>query len=196
LIILQGVHQQIPQNENAAQAYKILPPPSDSGPEAPEGSQSALATDADRLRDQYKQAGDTQHHTFGEGTPGSPAPDFTKIQGVRAGAPPVVPPKDATAKQANPPQPNGTAQPGANGAAATNPPKPGATTTTGTTAAGAPPANKPPVAKNQAEPVVPIPPAKPRPRTPILVTDPTDADPGADSIPPAKSEKKPPRPNQ
>lgn len=198
LIVLQGVHQQIPDTSVVTQNYKILPPPADSGPEAPQdsGQASALATDADRLRDQYKQAGDAQHHTFGEGTPGSPPPDFTKIPGVHAGAPPAqAPPKSTAAQSGNPPagqQPAATAntatpaKPGAPPSTTNNPAK---TTANGTATPGA----KTPVAKSQPENPATIPPAKPRPRTPILVTDPTDADPG--EVPPPKA-KTPPRPNQ
>jgi rod shape-determining protein MreC len=195
LIVLQGVHQQIPEGEIASQNYKILSAPPESGQEAPQatGQPAVMATDADRLRDQYKQAGDSQHHTFGEGTPGSTPPDFTKIPGVRAGAPPS--PNPARNGQVKP----GTPQP-ANTAAAPTVPVPGSTgAPTSTSASGSPPLKKP-VAKIQPEPAVPIPPAKPRPRTPILVTDPTDADPGAETLPAPKSEKPasgtkpPPRP--
>ena len=203
LIVLQGVHQQIPSVESASQNYKILPPPADSGPEAPEGTpQSALATDADRLRDQYKAAGDTQHHTFGEGTPGSIPPDFTKIPGVHPGSTIPAAPKSVAAKPENG-QPAGSqpgsSQPGslqqsqsANGAAA--PPKPGTAPANppGSVAKTPAPPGKTPATRSQAEPVVAIPPAKPKPRTPILVTDPTDADP--ESAPPPKSDKTTKRP--
>ncbi len=49
----------------------------------PTGQPTALATDADRLREQYKQIGAEQKHVFGEGIPGSKPPDFTKMQGIR-----------------------------------------------------------------------------------------------------------------
>lgn len=194
LVVLQGVHQQIPEGEIASQNYKILPPPPDSGTEAPQGAgqPGVLATDADRLRDQYKQSGETQHHAFGEGTPGSTPPDFTKIPGVRAGVPPPKPPANVAAKPGTPP-PTTTA-----GAPAES--KPGnasAAAPAASVAGGTPPTKKPPVAKAQPEPAA-IPPAKPRPRTPILVTDPTDADPGGEALPPPKSDKPgtkpPPRP--
>jgi rod shape-determining protein MreC len=215
LIILQGVHQQIPDFESASQTYKLQALPQESDQEAAQGTgqASALATDADRLRDQYKQSGDTQHHTFGEGTPGSTPPDFTKIPGVRAGAPPPKPPANVPAKPGTPAATtangsNPTGAPTTNGTA--TPPKPAnaaGTTPAGTTPAGTTPAGttsagaqqvKPPVAKTQPPPVQAIPAAKPRPRTPILVTDPTDADPGADTFAPPKPAAKPPvkPPNQ
>jgi len=191
LIVLQGVHQEIPSVESASQNYKILPPPADSGPEAPEGTPpSALATDADRLRDQYKASGDSQHHTFGEGTPGSNPPDFTKIPGVHPGAQPAAPPKAVASKPGNPQSgqpgatPSGTPQQSQTAAGATQN-KPG-TNPAGSVANG-PGSAKPPSTRSQSEPVVTIPSAKPRPRTPILVTDPTDADPEAAS--PPKSDK-------
>jgi hypothetical protein len=106
---------------------------------------------------------------FGEGIPGSKPPDFTKMQGIRGGSPlpsltPAVPPKPATPAGgdtgaiAQKPTGSQAAVPksGANGGANNGPP--------GDSAATAP---KP----------------KPRPTAPILVTDPTDADPGSDVVP-------------
>src|ERR1700736_539912 len=100
LVLLNGVHQQIPDGEIASPGYKILQPPSDSVPDTPQptGQATALSTDADRLREQYKQVGTEQKHVFGEGIPGSKPPDFTKMPGIRGAAPlpnltPVVPPK-------------------------------------------------------------------------------------------------------
>src|SRR5579864_4798721 len=102
LVLLEGVHQQIPDGEIASPGYKILPAPADTvaGAPQPTGQPTALATDADRLREQYKQVGAEQKHVFGEGIPGSKPPDFTKMQGIRGAAPlpsltPAVPPKPA-----------------------------------------------------------------------------------------------------
>jgi rod shape-determining protein MreC len=172
LVLLQGVHQQIPDGEIASPGYKILQAPADSiaGTPQPTGQPTALATDADRLREQYKQVGTEQKHVFGEGIPGSKPPDFTKMQGVRGASPlpslsPAVPPKA--------PAP-------ASGAVAATPQKS--------------PSPEAAVAKGgstgvSANDVAPKP--KPRPTAPILVTDPTDADPGSDVVPPpaTKSEK-------
>lgn len=173
LVLLEGVHLQIPDGEIASPGYKILQPPPDSvaGTPQPTGQPSALATDADKLREQYKQAGVEQKHVYGEGIPGSKPPDFTKIQGIRGASPlPSLTP-------APPPKPGATASSDASAAA----PKParsetGAAGGSSTDAANAPP--KP----------------KPRPAAPILVTDPTDADP-SDVVPAApKSEKPQPNP--
>ena len=108
LIVLEGVHQQIPDSDMATPGYKILASPPESAAQAttPEANGTFLTTDADRLREQYKQAGAAQNHVFGEGVPGSKPPDFTKIQGIRANTPasaipgnppPAAPPKPAAA---------------------------------------------------------------------------------------------------
>ena len=172
LVLLQGVHQQIPDGEIAAPGYKILPAPADSvaGAPQPTGQPTALATDADRLREQYKQVGVEQKHVFGEGIPGSKPPDFTKIQGIR-GASPLTP---TLPKPTVPPS----------GDSAVTPPKP-------------PPGSDKAVADGSAPgaPVSAQPKPRPRPTAPLLVTDPTDADPGSDAAPPPpapKSEKPPP----
>src|SRR5260370_13755776 len=90
LIVWEGVHEEIPEGVIASQGYKILAPPpvSSSDSEAAAGTTAAQATDADRLRQIYKQAGASQNHVFGEGTPGSKPPDFTKIPNLRGTAPP------------------------------------------------------------------------------------------------------------
>ena len=181
LVLLQGVHQQIPDGEIASPGYKILQPPADTvaGAPQPTGQPTALSTDADRLREQYKQIGTEQKHVFGEGIPGSKPPDFTKMQGIRGASPlpsltPAVPHKPvapatgdggATAQKPNG-SPAAISKSGANGGADNGPPGDSATT-----------APKP----------------KPRPTAPILVTDPTDADPGSDVVsPPAPKSEKPP----
>jgi rod shape-determining protein MreC len=91
LIVLQGVHQEVPAGELAAPGYRILPLPADAASETPQGAPQpgALATDADRLRAIYKQAGEEQKHVFGEGLPGSKPPDFTKIPSVHGALPPM-----------------------------------------------------------------------------------------------------------
>jgi rod shape-determining protein MreC len=94
LIVIEGVHQQIPEaTAESAPGVYIMPPPAVSsirpggGPatpgataaspeSAPAGTSSALMTDADRLRERYKQLGEAQKHVFGTGLPGSRPPDF------------------------------------------------------------------------------------------------------------------------
>ncbi len=174
LVLLQGVHQQIPEGEIVSPGYKILQPPPDTVTEGPQptGQPTALATDADRLREQYKQAGAEQKHVFGEGIPGSKPPDFTKIPGIR-GASPLKNPPPVTASSAKPSAPP-NANPGQGDKKSQNP---AATIPNGATDAAGTVPSKP----------------KPRPTAPILVTDPTDADPGSEvSTPPApKTEKSP-----
>jgi rod shape-determining protein MreC len=97
LIVLQGVHQEVPGGEVASPAYTILAAPAAPAAGAaptPEGAAQAvpqpgdLVTDADRLRSIYKEAGIEQKHTYGEGPPGSKPPDFTKIPSVHGVPPP------------------------------------------------------------------------------------------------------------
>lgn len=130
LILLEGVHQDIPKTPPANQPVYIAPPPppapgqnaADAQTEQPQ--QQAPGTAADKLRQEYKAVGDAQNHNFGEGGPGSKPPDFTKLpaeSGTRVGpvlAPPAAgqpakapagqPPRPATA---DPPKAPGTANP-------------------------------------------------------------------------------------
>src|SRR5262249_12370922 len=78
LIVLEGVHQQIPEMPNAATAVHLQspPPPEPSSPAAAPSASSLPGTDADRLRDRYKAIGEAQGHKFGEGLPGAKPPDF------------------------------------------------------------------------------------------------------------------------
>jgi rod shape-determining protein MreC len=189
LIVLQGVHQPIPDSAAATPGYKILPAPTEASAQTPQaegGQPSVLVTDADKLREQYKQAAAEQKHVFGEGAVGSKPPDFTKIQGIRGAMPPTQPQTPPGAAKPAAPKPNvPNAQPGAtaSGGAA----QPG---TPGAAPAIKPPASKPPTTDAVSASAPPK--AKPRPTAPILITDPTDADPGSDAIPPAPKSDKPP----
>jgi len=89
LIVLQGVHQEIPDAQAVSPGYAILPPPPQTGAPAPEGSADpgVLSTDADRLRTIYKNVGIEEKHTYGEGPPGSKPPDFTKIPSLNGVVP-------------------------------------------------------------------------------------------------------------
>jgi rod shape-determining protein MreC len=113
LIVLQGVHQEVPAGELAAPGYRILPPPGDAVNEVPQGAPQpgALSTDADRLRAIYKQAGVEQKHVYGEGVPGSKPPDFTKIPSVHGGPPPVGAAQPAIGTGAHASAPGGPAAP-------------------------------------------------------------------------------------
>jgi rod shape-determining protein MreC len=120
LVILEGVHQPIPELPPAATPVHLQPPPPPEAQdtEAPPipGAKPNAGTDADRLLERYRNIGEAQGHKFGEGLPGSKPPDFN------------LKPEDAaarTAKPAVPPaQPLGAAPLGAPPAGATGQPQP------------------------------------------------------------------------
>jgi rod shape-determining protein MreC len=146
LIVLQGVHQEVPGGEVGSPAYNILQAPAETAAQTPEGAPQpgALATDADRLRAIYKDVGVEQKHTYGEGPPGSKPPDFSKIPSIHGV-----------------PAPNAAGQPAAGQAAAASPqpaqPPP----------AQAKPSEAKPVAPKPAAPVV----SKPKPPPPAVDDD-------------------------
>jgi rod shape-determining protein MreC len=72
LIVIEGVHQLIPEQAVASSGVHLMPPPppdqgATSGPAA--DLPQAGNTDADRLKAAYKKIGDAQNHVFGEGPP-------------------------------------------------------------------------------------------------------------------------------
>lgn len=74
LVVLEGVHQPIPEPNEASTALHLLPPPP-ADPNAVQTETTApLATDADRLVNQYKRIGEAQQHGFGQY--GTPPPNF------------------------------------------------------------------------------------------------------------------------
>jgi len=143
LIVLRGVHQEIPGAEIASPAYSILPAPTEATAQTPQGAPQpgALATDADRLRAIYKEVGAEQNHTYGEGPPGSKPPDFTKIPSLHG----VLPPNAAQA-----PRVNAKAQP-SQPAQAPAPPKPAPALSSAKT-------DNPPASVGAAAPAGPNPP--------------------------------------
>lgn len=107
LIVLDGVHDQIPELQTAPSTeISILPPPpgeSSTQPAAPAPAEpngqsgQSLQTDADRVRERYKRLGESQGFEFGA-SPGRVA-DFNRP------VPPAVPqPKPDAAKPAEPPK--------------------------------------------------------------------------------------------
>ena len=123
LIVLQGVHQEVPAGELASPGYRILPLPAEAASEIPQGAPQpgAMGTDADRLRAIYKQAGAEQKHVYGEGVPGSKPPDFTKIPSARGALPPTgTSPSAGTLPPASKPPSASTLPP----ASAAAPPRP------------------------------------------------------------------------
>jgi rod shape-determining protein MreC len=104
LIVLEGVHQMIPESPNAGAAIHLQSPPPAELPTAQAPTPSAApGTDADRLRDRYKALGDAQNHKFGEGLPGSKPPDFNAPLPATPAVPkPVAPTPTPTNPPANP----------------------------------------------------------------------------------------------
>jgi hypothetical protein len=90
LIVLEGVHQAIPEVPPAnAPIYLGTPPPPAPGEQAIQPA-SPAGTDADKLLQKYRQIGAAENHKFGEGGPGAKPPDFNlKIPAPGAQAPAV-----------------------------------------------------------------------------------------------------------
>ena len=125
LIVLEGVHQAIPEAPPANEpVYLGTPPPPAPGEQAAQPS-SPVGTDADKLLRKYHEIGAAENHKYGEGPPGSKPPDFNIKLPANPGAA-VARPGDA-ANPAGGPSPN---RPGA----ATTPPNPNATSKTGVAA--------------------------------------------------------------
>ena len=161
LILLQGVHQSIPETPvvTANEPIYMAPPPPAAAPAVTAGLQddlrkNTMETDADRLRERYREIGAAQGHVFGEGLPGSKPPDFN----IKMPANPAGPA----------PRPAGQAfGPGPSGAA---PPAPQARPSAATPAAPRPDTAAP---KKPAAVPPPAPtPATPEPKSPAKPIDP------------------------
>jgi rod shape-determining protein MreC len=80
LILIEGVHQRIPDAPSGMQPiYMAAPPPGDESKPNAAAAPAPLGTEADRLRLQYQALGEEQKHTYGENPPGAKPPDFTKL---------------------------------------------------------------------------------------------------------------------
>jgi rod shape-determining protein MreC len=144
LVIVEGVHQRIPEDPTAAVSgpVKMLPPPPDSVQNAESASAAkSLVTDADRLKERYREIGEGQSHKFGEGMT---APNFNKT--------PVVPAPKLVIPGTNPPG-GATVRPGTVPAPATTVPS-GASRQQQTPAPTTTP-NSPPTAQPKAPAVSP-----------------------------------------
>jgi rod shape-determining protein MreC len=113
LIVLQGVHQEVPDVKTASPAvYVGPPPPSGAGDAQPASAQDAsttggsaapvLPTDADKIREHYKDVAEAQGHKFGDNPPGSKPVDFN-LQLKPGDKPASAAKPNATAKPAAPP---------------------------------------------------------------------------------------------
>lgn len=114
LIVLQGVHQEIPDTAPSNQPIYIAPAPPGANSPAPSEQTAApgvTGTEADKLRAIYQSAGDAQNHTFGAGLPGSKPPDFTKLPSL-SGTPPAPAPTPPRTAQPSPAVPASAAPEG------------------------------------------------------------------------------------
>jgi rod shape-determining protein MreC len=103
LILVEGVHQAIPDTPPTNQPVYIAPaPPATPNAQPAEAQagaappQSGTGTEADKLRNAYKSVGETQNYSYGDSGVGARAPDFTKLPTtpgaqVPAATPPAAP---------------------------------------------------------------------------------------------------------
>ncbi len=118
LIILEGVHQEIPDVKTAAAPIYLAPPPPTDGATAPaqnaaggSNANPGLATDADKMREHYQEIGDAQGHKFGDNPPGTKAVDFNlqpkpgEKPGAAAPGAPTAPKPAPKTNTSDPPSP-------------------------------------------------------------------------------------------
>jgi rod shape-determining protein MreC len=93
LVIVDPVHEAVPQAP-PADTPVFLSPDVPAQTTAAQPTNTTPGTQADKLLDEYRKIGEAQHHTFGEGAPGSLPPNFNmKVPGVNApAAPPAAAP--------------------------------------------------------------------------------------------------------
>ena len=103
LIVLESVHQPLPEQTGASTRIYLSPPPPPDSIEAAPAAPASAGTDADRLRERYKATGEAQGHVFGEGGPGAKPPDFRAVHARTAAAPAKAAPQTPVASR--PPQP-------------------------------------------------------------------------------------------
>jgi rod shape-determining protein MreC len=120
LIVLDAVHQAIPDMPPGSQPVYVAPPPPASVQAEAASSAAAPApagTEADRVKAAYKASGDAQGHTFGEDGPHSKPPDFTKLPAAGANPAPPATKGTVSGTKGTAPAAKGTA-PAAKGTAA------------------------------------------------------------------------------
>ncbi len=173
LIVLEGVHSQIPENVPPAPGVHLTEAAPESAAAEAGAVQNGQETSADRLRETYQRLGQIENHQFGE--PG-PAPNFN----LKPAAPAVV------VAAPKPPAETAKTVPGA-GVSAAGAGKPPAAIA----AAGQAPANGPTLTpKNPPAPVA----APKNLAAPLLGTDPADADPSTPEVLKNLDEPKPAKP--
>ncbi len=113
LVLLEGVHQDIPTYHAETTPVYVAPAPAPPAAGEPGAAPkpSVVGTDADSLLKHYQALGEAQNHKYGEGLPGSKPPNFNM----------QLPPEGAA-------KPAGTAKPSAETAKPAAAPKPAAET--------------------------------------------------------------------
>lgn len=90
LIVLEGVHQNIPDLPAPSPTIYLGSDPTPDPAKGDPGEKKApILTEADRLRMRYQAVGEAQGHKYGEGAPGSLPPNFNL--GVKQIVPPAAP---------------------------------------------------------------------------------------------------------
>ncbi len=91
LVVLEAVHQPIPDPARASTVLHMTqPPPPDAALPSASSATPALATDADRLLQRYKKIGEAQGHLYGGGGMGARVPNFNlDPEKARVPAPPA-----------------------------------------------------------------------------------------------------------
>jgi len=109
LVVLEGVHESLPEPQPAAAGPVLLPPPSDpsqAGSSEPAGPSTGPGTDADRLIDKYRTAAQAQGRYYGDNQPAPKTPAAAPRSGQAVGQPPPPPkppaPKPALSQPAAP----------------------------------------------------------------------------------------------
>ena len=109
LIVLEGVHQMIPEGTGPATGpVTLMPPPPDTdeariaAQKAAEAGIPALSTDADRLREKIKRIGEIQGVRFGNAGARLPNFNMDPNQVSRPAAPVLAPPPAAAPAPAKP----------------------------------------------------------------------------------------------
>ena len=87
LILIEGVHQPIPEAPPGMQPIYVAAPPPGSDSTPASAAPSASGTEADRLRAQYRALGEEQKHTYGDNPPGAKPVDFTRLGNPGAAGP-------------------------------------------------------------------------------------------------------------
>jgi len=120
LIVVEGVHQEIPDSTQSSQELHMLPRP----PAEPESDPnkmidfsttgSALTTDADQVLERYRRLGAAQGHTYGAGGVPNfniPVPDAPRAAPSKPAQAEGAPPAQGATAQPAPPAAPGTARP-------------------------------------------------------------------------------------